>query len=70
MVKVLDFGLAKEILPSDETATNLTTPGMVVGTLHYCPPEVLAGRPATMRSDLYSLGVLMYELACHAVVAH
>jgi serine/threonine protein kinase len=70
MVKVLDFGLAKEILPSDETATNLTTPGMVVGTLHYGPPEVPAGRPATMRSDLYSLGVLMYELACHAVVAH
>jgi len=64
VVKVLDFGLAKETSPSDETATNLTTPGMVVGTLHYCPPEVLAGRPATVRSDLYSLGVLMYELAC------
>jgi serine/threonine protein kinase/tetratricopeptide (TPR) repeat protein len=64
VVKVLDFGLAKEILPIDDTATNLTTPGTVVGTLHYCPPEVLAGRPATVRSDLYSLGVLMYELAC------
>ncbi len=64
VVKMLDFGLAKEISPSNETATNLTTPGVVVGTLHYCPPEVLAGRPATVRSDLYSLGVLMYELAC------
>jgi serine/threonine protein kinase len=64
VVKVLDFGLAKEIVPSEETDANLTTPGSVVGTLHYCPPEVLAGRPATIRSDLYSLGVLMYELAC------
>jgi eukaryotic-like serine/threonine-protein kinase len=64
VVKVLDFGLAKQILPRDETATDLTTPGFVVGTLHYCPPEILAGRPATVRSDLYSLGVLMYELAC------
>lgn len=64
VIKVLDFGLAKEIVPSDATATDLTTPGTVVGTLHYCPPEVLAGRPATVRSDLYSLGVLMYELAC------
>ena len=64
VVKVLDFGLAKEILPSDEAITNLTTPGMVIGTLHYCPPEILTGRPATVRSDLYSLGVLMYELAC------
>ncbi len=67
VVKVLDFGLAKEILASDQTATNVTTPGTVVGTLHYCPPEVLTGRPATARSDLYSLGVLMYELACGCV---
>jgi serine/threonine-protein kinase len=64
LVKVLDFGLAKEISPLDETSTNLTTPGIIVGTMHYCPPEVLTGRPATARSDLYSLGVLMYELAC------
>jgi serine/threonine protein kinase len=64
VAKVLDFGLAKEISPIDETCTNLTTPGTIVGTMHYCPPEVLTGRSATVRSDLYSLGVLMYELAC------
>src|SRR5579864_1776691 len=64
VVKVLDFGLAKEILSNDQTATDVTTPGAVIGTLHYCPPEVFTGRPATVRSDLYSLGVLMYELAC------
>ena len=37
---------------------------MVVGTLPYCAPEVLAGRAATIRSDIYNLGVLMYEMAC------
>jgi serine/threonine protein kinase/tetratricopeptide (TPR) repeat protein len=64
MIKLLDFGLAQNILPRDETATALTAAGTFVGTLHYCAPEVLAGRVATVRSDIYNIGVLMYEMAC------
>lgn len=63
-IKLLDFGLAQNILARDETATALTAAGTIVGTLHYCAPEVLAGRAATVRSDIYNLGVLMYEMAC------
>jgi serine/threonine protein kinase len=56
--------LAQNILPREETATAVTAAGVVVGTLPYCAPEVLAGRAATIRSDIYNLGVLMYEMAC------
>jgi len=57
-VKVGDFGIAKaaETQPSDLTAT-----GQVIGTPAYLAPERLEGRPATARSDLYSLGVVLYE---------
>jgi TolB-like protein/tRNA A-37 threonylcarbamoyl transferase component Bud32 len=63
-LKLLDFGLAQNILLRDETATALTAAGTFVGTLHYCAPEVLAGRAATVRSDIYNLGAMMYEMAC------
>jgi TolB-like protein/Tfp pilus assembly protein PilF len=66
--KVLDFGLAKR-LDTDE-ASSLTTrsaelsePGQVAGTLHYLAPEVLRGHPADARTDVWALGVLLYELA-------
>lgn len=57
-VKVGDFGIAKaaETQPSDLTAT-----GQVIGTPAYLAPERLEGKPATARSDLYSLGVVLYE---------
>jgi serine/threonine protein kinase len=57
-VKVGDFGIAKaaETQPGDLTAT-----GQVIGTPAYLAPERLEGRPATARSDLYSLGVVLYE---------
>jgi eukaryotic-like serine/threonine-protein kinase len=57
-VKVADFGIAKaaEALGSDVTMT-----GQVVGTPAYLAPERLEGRPATAPSDLYSLGVVLYE---------
>jgi eukaryotic-like serine/threonine-protein kinase len=51
-----DFGIAQ---PDD--ATQLTATGEVVGTLKYMAPEVLAGDPATERSDLYALGVVLRE---------
>jgi eukaryotic-like serine/threonine-protein kinase len=71
-VKVLDFGLAKSasltpfITPLDEGSTSghlgITTPGQILGTPAYMAPEQLRGQPADHRSDLYSLGVLLFEL--------
>jgi serine/threonine protein kinase len=52
--KLIDFGIA---LPADATA--LTQTGMILATKRYAAPEVLAGRPADERSDLYSCGVVM-----------
>jgi eukaryotic-like serine/threonine-protein kinase len=63
-VKLLDFGLAllrPVANPSPETRS-LTDAGYVVGTLGYMAPEQLRGQEVTGRSDLYSLGVLLYEM--------
>ena len=67
---MLDFGLAKieeKSRPQSEaskleTATG-TTPGMIVGTVQYMSPEQALGKPVDNRSDIYSLGVVMYQLA-------
>ena len=67
VLKLLDFGLARNTAPTEETPSMVTGAGAIVGTLQYCAPEVLAGRPATIRSDIYSLGVAMYEMACGQV---
>jgi len=65
-VKVLDFGLAKYIAAaeSDDTLTlqSLTAAGTVVGTPHYMAPELLQGKPADARSDLWALGVVLHEM--------
>jgi serine/threonine protein kinase/Tfp pilus assembly protein PilF len=67
--KVLDFGLAKrlptEVLQDQETKSqdSLTEAGQIVGTLHYMAPELLRGQPADARSDIWALGVLLYEMA-------
>jgi eukaryotic-like serine/threonine-protein kinase len=52
--KLIDFGIA---LPRDATA--LTSTGLILGTERYAAPEVMEGEPATERSDLYSLGVVL-----------
>jgi len=67
-VKVLDFGLAKqagEALSSitTEFRDTLTMPGTVLGTLGYMAPEQLRGRPADARSDIWALGVVLYEMS-------
>lgn len=63
-VKLLDFGLAKLIERGDRTASVVTEPGAWVGTLQYSAPEVLRGGKADRRSDIYSLGVALYQMAC------
>ncbi|HXW04439.1 MAG TPA: protein kinase [Vicinamibacterales bacterium] len=68
LVKILDFGLAwrlpvagvEELTRSSEAVGET---GTISGTLPYMPPELLAGRPATPASDVWSLGVVLYEMA-------
>src|SRR6266542_2560483 len=64
LVKVLDFGLAK--LSEPESALDkevpLTMPGMVMGTARYMSPEQARGLPVDARTDIWSLGVVLYEM--------
>jgi serine/threonine protein kinase/tetratricopeptide (TPR) repeat protein len=67
LVKVLDFGLAKLKSTSEEndalaTQASLTEPGMVMGTVSYLSPEQARGQEVDGRSDLFCLGVVMYEM--------
>ena len=57
-VKLLDFGIAKS-----EASQQLTATGSVIGTLQYLSPEQLMGGVADARSDIWALGVLLYEMA-------
>ncbi|SRR5579871_469045 len=63
-VKILDFGLAKvaEETESDVTKTGGTTPGIAMGTVGYMSPEQALGKPADHRSDIFSFGVVLYEM--------
>src|SRR5262245_27432814 len=69
-VKVLDFGLARLVQPGPQNSmeTTLESPvsgtGAVVGTAPYMAPEQLLGGTVDARSDLFSFGILVYELAC------
>jgi len=56
-VKVMDFGIAAQLNSNELTQTN-----SVMGTVYYLPPEQANGNVTTTKSDIYSLGILMYEL--------
>ncbi len=60
--KILDFGLAR-LLHGAQTAAGLTQPGMIFGSLPYMAPEQLLGDADDRRTDVYALGVLLYEMA-------
>ena len=57
MIKITDFGIALAVNSLSVTQTN-----SVMGSVHYLPPEQASGKGSTIKSDIYSLGVLMFEL--------
>lgn len=57
LVKITDFGIAMAL-----NSTQLTQTNSVMGSVHYLPPEQASGKGCTMQSDIYSMGILMYEL--------
>ena len=57
LVKLTDFGIALAM-----NSTQLTQTNSVMGSVHYLPPEGASGKGATLQSDIYSLGILLYEL--------
>ena len=59
-VKVADFGIAK----ASAAGADLTQPGTMLGTAKYLAPEVIDGQPVDARADIYSLGVVLYEMVC------
>ncbi len=61
-VEVLDFGIAKRSSESDPNEQKLTQQGMVLGTPPYMSPEQFTGQPINATSDIYSLGVMTYEM--------
>jgi len=67
-VKVLDFGLARHTAPMDSdsseaiTIADATVPGMVVGTVAYMSPEQVTGKRLDSRSDMFSLGIVLFEM--------
>lgn len=56
-IKITDFGIAMAL-----NSTQLTQTNSVMGSVHYLPPEQALGKGATIRSDIYSMGILFYEL--------
>ncbi|OYT72166.1 MAG: hypothetical protein CFK52_05795 [Chloracidobacterium sp. CP2_5A] len=62
VIKVVDFGIAKLKERPGSAVSNLTEPGLVMGTPHYMSPEQCRGEELDRASDIYSLGITIYEL--------
>lgn len=62
LVKLLDFGLAKRIHATPRQAKELTEPGLIIGTATYMSPEQARGEQVDIRSDQFSLGLVLYEM--------
>ncbi len=60
--KVMDFGLAKQLPRADGQEESITRSGTVLGTVAYMSPEQLRGEPVDARSDIFSFGVVLYEM--------
>jgi serine/threonine protein kinase/tetratricopeptide (TPR) repeat protein len=69
-IKILDFGLAKLRMPEEDLTTETptqtmdTAPGGLMGTIPYMAPEQVQGKTADHRSDIFALGVVLYEMLC------
>ena len=71
-IKVLDFGLALRLPPEELTKATISRSslkelGSIAGTLPYLAPEILRGKPATVRSDIWALGVVLCEMSTGAL---
>ncbi|MEO7730061.1 MAG: serine/threonine-protein kinase, partial [Kofleriaceae bacterium] len=60
--KVLDFGIAKIVQGNEHDRTELTQAGQMIGTIDYMSPEQMVGGEMTPQSDIYTLGILIYEM--------
>ncbi len=67
VVKVMDFGVARLMDPTDNNMTRITRAGLTVGTPMYIAPEQAMGQEVTPATDLYAFGVMLYEMLCGSV---
>jgi serine/threonine protein kinase len=66
VVKILDFGLAKQTVPTPGPGVDVTERGVIVGTAGYMAPEQIRGEQPDLRSDLFSFGAVLYEMVTGA----
>ena len=63
-IKILDFGLARQLTASADVTGSVTTVGTAMGTVGYMAPEQVRARAADARSDIFAFGLVLYEMLC------